>query len=145
MWRNCFTSLVLFKKKNHLKALLCILHLLIQSNMKKYENYDEKCYVYWGQKKVVLFPEIDWVNFFLSLTRQHSRMCMRIYIFNFKKQRNQEYKKVKETKEEKKISPENWLKNKFAAARVNNFLVTRISGNIIFFGLILKYSIEYCN
>ena len=143
--RKLFYVTRAFQKKNHLKALLCILHLLIQSNMKKYENYDEKCYVYWGQKKVVLFPEIDWVNFFLSLTRPHSRMCMRIYIFNFKKQRNQEYKKVKETKEEKKISPENWLKNKFAAARVNNFLVTRISGNIIFFGLILKYSIEYCN
>ena len=38
-------------------------------------------------------------------------MCIRIYIFNFKKQTNkqkkQEYKKEKESKEEKRISLEN--------------------------------------
>ena len=46
-------------------------------------------------------------------------MCIRIYIFSFKKQTNkhkktttakQEYKKAKETKEEKRISPEYRLK-----------------------------------
>ena len=62
----------------------------------------------------------------------HSRMCIRIYIFNFKKQTNkqknkQEYKKAKETKEERKKSLENRLKNKFAAARVKIFLANRIS------------------
>ena len=60
------------------------------------------------QTKLVLFPEIGRMKLFLSLTRLHSRMCIRIYIFNFKKQ---EYKKkAKEIKEEKRISPENWLK-----------------------------------
>ena len=34
--------------------------------------------------KVVLFPEISRVKLFLSLTRPHSRMCIRIYIFCFK-------------------------------------------------------------
>ena len=61
-------------------------------------------------------------------------MCIRIYIFNFKKQTNkqknkQEYKKAKETKEERKKSLENRLKNKFAAARVKIFLANRISWN----------------
>ena len=56
------------------------------------------------KKNVVLFPEIDRVKKFLSLThRQHSRMCIRIYIFNFKEKR----RKAKETKEEKRISVEN--------------------------------------
>ena len=39
-----------------------------------------------GQKKVVLFAETGRVKKFLSLTRSHSQMCIRIYIFNFKKQ-----------------------------------------------------------
>ena len=38
------------------------------------------------KKKVVLFPEIRQVKTFLSLTRWHRRTCIRIYIFNFKKQ-----------------------------------------------------------
>ena len=45
---------------------------------------------HWTKKKLVLFPEIGRMKLFLSLTRLHSRMCIRIYIFNFKKQ---EYKK----------------------------------------------------
>ena len=60
-------------------------------------------------------------------------MCIRIYIFNFKKQtkkkKNKNTKKAKETKEEKRISLENGLKKKFAAARVKNFFVTRITRN----------------
>ena len=55
---------------------------------------------------------------FLSLTCPHSRICIRIYIFNFKKQANKqkkkkkrkEYNKANETKEEKRISPENRFK-----------------------------------
>ena len=78
----------------------------------------------------------------LSLTCLHSGMCIRMYIFNFKKQQTnkkteQESKKVKEkeTKEEKRISQENRLKkNFFAVARVKIFLVTRISGKKRFFG-----------
>ena len=59
-----------------------------------------------------MLPEIGRVKTFLSLTRRHSRMCITIYIFNFKKQikkqKEQKYKKkAKETKEEKAISPEN--------------------------------------
>ena len=71
-------------------------------------------YIGKAKKKVVLFPEIGRVKIFISLTRPHSRMCMAIYIFNFKKQTNkqkkkQEYKKnkkkTKEVNEEKRISP----------------------------------------
>ena len=40
------------------------------------------------KKKVVLFPEISQVKAFLSLTRPRSRMFIRIYIFNFRKQTN---------------------------------------------------------
>ena len=51
----------------------------------------------------------------LPLNRPHSRICTRIYIFNFKKQQRnqqqkQESKKAKETKQEKRIYLENWLK-----------------------------------
>ena len=60
-----------------------------------------------GAKKVVLFPAINRVKIFLPITRWHSRMCIRIYIFNFRKQetktiKKQESKKAKETKEEEK-------------------------------------------
>ena len=51
----------------------------------------------------------------LSLTRPHSRMCIKICIFKFKKhqtnkQKTRIQKKTKETNEEKRISPENRLK-----------------------------------
>ena len=64
------------------------------------------------KKKVVLFPEIGQVKVVLSLNHPHSRICTRIYIFNFKKQqrnqqKKQESKKAKETKEEKRIYLEN--------------------------------------
>ena len=90
-------------------------------------------------KRVVLFPEIGWVNIFLSLTRSHSRMCIRIYISNFKKSKNRKtkkktriQKKAKETKEENSISGKS-IKRKIAAFQVKIFLVTRISGDSIFF------------
>ena len=59
-----------------------------------------------------MLSEIGRVKTFLSLTRRHSRMCITIYIFNFKKQIKKQKeqkckKKAKETKEEKAISPEN--------------------------------------
>ena len=56
-------------------------------------------------KKVVLFPEIGWVKIFSSLTRLHSRMCSRLYIFNFKKKKTK--KKHKKTKKAKET---NWTK-----------------------------------
>ena len=63
-------------------------------------NYSSAKFVkvnYKAQKTVALFPEICWVKIFLSLTHLDSRMCIRIYIFNFKRQTNkqkkQEYKK----------------------------------------------------
>ena len=47
-------------------------------------------------------------------------------------------------KKKKRISPKNWLKNKFAAAWVKIFFVTRISGNksIIFVGLIKVFNLK---
>ena len=75
-----------------------------------------------GPKKVALFLDIGRVKIFLSLTRPHSRMCIKIYIFNFKKQTNNQknqkqkktrfQKKEKETEEEKRIFPEDRLKKK---------------------------------
>ena len=56
-----------------------------------------------GQKKVVLFPEIDRLKKFLSLTSLHCQMCIRIFFFNFKKQTNKQKKNTKKankTKEE---------------------------------------------
>ena len=68
-----------------------------------------------GQKKVVLFPEIDRLKIFLSLTSLHSQMCIRIFFFNFKKQTNKQKKNTKkQTKQKKRISLENWLKNFFS-------------------------------
>ena len=56
-----------------------------------------------GPKKVALFPEIGRVKIFLSLNRPHSRMCIKIYIFNFKKQtNNQKNQKQKKTRLQKK-------------------------------------------
>ena len=65
-------------------------------------------------------------------------MCIRIYIFNVKKQTNeqqqkQEYKKAKETKKEKRISPENWLKNKFVATRGRFFSSPSFTETRVFF------------
>ena len=65
-------------------------------------------------KKGVLFPEIGPVKIFLSLTRPHSRMCIRIHVSNLKqktkkakKKKKNRRQKAKETKEEKTISVEN--------------------------------------
>ena len=66
-----------------------------------------------GQQKVVLFLETDRVKKFLSLTRAHSRMCIRIYIFSFKKQTNKKKKtriEKKQKKLKKRIFSENRLK-----------------------------------
>ena len=61
-------------------------------------------------KKVVLFLDIDWVKLILSLTRPRSQMYITIFLISEKKQaKKQENKKAKETKEEKRISPENRL------------------------------------
>ena len=58
-------------------------------------------------KKEVLFPEIGRVKNCLSVTRQHSRICIRIYIFNFKKHQTNKQTK-KKTRIEK--SKRNWTR-----------------------------------
>ena len=58
-----------------------------------------------------MFPEIDRVKIFLSLTRPYSRICIRIYIFNFKKQTNKQKKKQK-TKQNKNTKKEKETKEK---------------------------------
>ena len=68
-----------------------------------------------GQKKVVLFPKTGRVKLFWSLTCPNSQLCIRVYIFIFKnyqtnKQKKQETKKSKNTKEEKRIPPESQFK-----------------------------------
>ena len=93
-------------------------------------------------KKVVLFPEIGRVGIFLSLTRPHNRMCIGIYIFNFKKKTSKKIPQKKNTKEEKIISPENRLKKQICGRPVKIFLVTRISGNSIVFSFYLLILIK---
>ena len=73
-------------------------------------------------------------------------MCIRIYIFDFKKQTNKQkkhihkktktriQKKQKKLKKKKNISGK-LIKKEFAAARVKIFFITRISGNKSFFYL----------
>ena len=56
-------------------------------------------------------------------------------------QKNKNTNKAKEAKEEKRTSPENGLKDIFAATWVKIFLVTRISGVLGFFG---QMEIETC-
>lgn len=67
------------------------------------------------------------------------------YISNFKKQanmqKNKNTNKAKVAKEGKRTSPENGLKDIFAATWVKIFLVTRISGVLGFFG---QMEIETC-
>ena len=62
-----------------------------------YHNWYHNLYI--RLKKVVLFPELARVKTFLSLTGPHSRMCIRIYIFKFKKVKPKitRRKKTKET------------------------------------------------
>ena len=69
------------------------------------------------KKKVVLFPEIGQMKNFLSLTLPHSRMCIRINLFQTKKTHNQ---KAKETKENRKIKETNEEKEKGNVVVVNN-------------------------
>ena len=55
------------------------------------------------KKKVVLFPEIGRLKFFLSLTHPHSRTCIRIYIFCSEQKKTLTQKqKAKETKGNRK-------------------------------------------
>ena len=92
-------------------------------------------------KKVVLFPEIGRVKLFLSLTRPHSRMCIRVLSFSFKKQTSKQkapkiQKKAKETKEEKRIFPENRLKKIFFGRRGEEcFPHPHFRKQLYFFGL----------
>ena len=109
-------------------------------------------------KKVTLFPEIDRMKNFYHLPARIVECVLSEYAFLISRNNKQtttkiKTKKAKQTKEEKKISPGNRLKNKFAATWVKNFLVTRVSGNksIIFFGPInvnFKYFLRFfsiCN
>ena len=73
----------------------------------------EKILINVGAKKVILFPEITLVKMFLSFIHPHSRVCIRIYIFNLKKKtttrkqkKTRRQKQAKESKAEQ-ISVEN--------------------------------------
>ena len=80
-----------------------------------YKKYNKLC---WGQKKSGLVSgNRQGENFFII----HPPALLNVYqnIFNFKKQTNKRKKsenanKAKETKEEKRISKENWSKNNFS-------------------------------
>ena len=63
-------------------------------------------------KKVVFFPEIGRVKFFLSLARPHSRMCIRIseYTFLIKKKQTKK-KNQKKLKKLKKKTEYLWKVN----------------------------------
>ena len=105
--------------------------------LKKFSN--QLCLSIVKPKKISLVSGNRSDKFFL-ITHPPA-ICIRIYIFKFKnnKQRTtkkQESKKAEESNEEKRLSLENRLKiNKSTDARVKIFLVTRIFRNksIIFF------------
>ena len=59
-----------------------------------------------------------------QLTLGQKKVCIRIHIFDSKKQTN----KNKNTKKANRISLQNWLKNKFVAFPVHIFLIAHISG-----------------
>ena len=91
------------------------------------------------------------VNFFYHLPACIVE-CVREYIFLISKNRQASKKRTRIQKKQKKLEKKREYlrklikRNRFAAARVNNFFVSRISGNKnIFFGLIFKYSVECCN
>ena len=62
-------------------------------------------------KKVVLFPEISRVKKNLSLTRPHSQICIRIYIFLFQRTSSKQTNKQKTNKQTNKQKTKN-KKNK---------------------------------
>ena len=76
-------------------------------------------------EKVVLFPEVGRVQIFLSLTRPHSGMCIRIYTFNWKnktKKKQKDKEKAKKTKKEKRISWEHaMITNIWRPWKLSNF------------------------
>ena len=68
-------------------------------------------------------------------------MCVRIYIFNFKKQTNKQKKKKKKkhTKKAKEINKEKRISLQNRLKKMKIFLAPRISGNKIFFFLLLLF------
>ena len=55
------------------------------------------------RKKIILVSRNRPGEFFLMNLRPHSRMCMRLYIFKFKKQQTNNNKKNKNQKKQKKL------------------------------------------
>ena len=53
-------------------------------------------------EKGILFPEIDQVKIFLSLTHPHSQMCIRIHIFLISKNKQTSKIKTRTQKKQKK-------------------------------------------
>ena len=66
-------------------------------------------------------------------------MCVRIYIFNYKKKKNKQKKKKKKkhTKKAKEINKEKRISLQNRLKKMKIFLVPRISGNKIFFFFLL--------
>ena len=82
--------------------------LFLYFRMTKYSPVRDK-------SRVVIIIIWCWVKFFLSLTCPYSRMCISIYIFNFKNQANKPKKCKKKRKKLKKkieylrrIDKKNW-------------------------------------
>ena len=80
----------------------------------------EKILINVEPKKVILFPEITRVKMFLSFIHPHSRVCIRIYIFNFQKKKKGKQKKLPKNKETKKKQQED--KNKQRKVKQNKYL-----------------------
>ena len=80
----------------------------------------EKILINVEPKKVILFPEITRVKMFLSFIHPHSRVCIRIYIFNFQNKKKGKQKKLPKNKETKKKQQED--KNKQRKVKQNKYL-----------------------
>ena len=82
---------------------------LICTNQSRFYNFSPPLPLK-KKKKIALFLDISQVKIFLSFTRQHSWMCIRITRinnFNFKTKKKDKNTKSKRKKQEKRISVKN--------------------------------------
>ena len=92
-----------------------------------------------------MFPETDRVENFLSVTRLHSRMSIRIYIFDFKKRTSKKrqnqariQKKQKKLKKKENISGKS-IKKINLLQPGEDFSSPTFPETRVFFGLIVLY------
>ena len=96
------------------------------------------------KKNLVLFPVIGRVEIFLSLTRPHSRMRIRINIFNFKKNiKKQEDKNQKKLKKKREYPWRIWRDTVISFANMLRVFLTYLVESWISPGCSYEYNVVY--